>query len=254
MAQAKSRIAPLDAGTRLEATGEALPPSTPYRALVGTLLYLSTKTRPDIAHAVGMMSRFTNAPTKTHWEAGKQLMKYLAGTKQMGLLYSAAHAGNAYGYSDADYAGDLNARKSTTANVFMYGGAAVSWLSKLQPTTATSTCEAEFVAGAAAVKESIFLSKLFTELTGKWQPLIVMCDNQSAMKVLQTPQYTAHNRLKHVDNAYKFARNRVQIGDVRIAYIPTDKMVADALTKQLPGPGHCAHREAMGVGMAPSSH
>ena len=208
---------------------------------------MSTKTRPDIAHAVGMLSRFMNKPTKQHWEAGKQVMRYLTGTRHLGLLYCSGPGHMAYGYGDADFAGDVMGRKSTSAHVFLYGGAAVTWLSKLQATVATSTCEAEYVAGAAAIKESLFLSSLFTEIFGTWKPILVLGDNQSALKVLQTPGYNAQNRLKHVDTAYKFARDRVERGDVQVAYIATAKMVADALTKQLPGPGHCGHRMAMGV-------
>ena len=247
MDSAKSRIAPLDAGTSLIKEGEPVQPNTPYRKLVGTLLYLSTKTRPDIAHAVGMMTRHCSAPTKEHWEAGKQILRYLTGTQNLGLLYTDTKYQKAYGYSDADYAGDKDGRKSISAHVFIYGGAAISWHSKLQATVATSTCEAEFVAGAAAVKEALFITKVFAEITGTWKAIMVLCDNQSAMKVLQTPEFGAQNRLKHVDIAFHFARNRVARQDVRIAYISTTKMVADALTKQLPGPGHCGHRAQMGV-------
>lgn len=251
MGTANSRVAPLDAGTRLDATGIQYEDATRYRALVGTLLYMSTKTRPDIAHAVGMLSRYMNAPTKQHWDASKQVLRYLKGTQDLGLVYQQSVSGPAYGYSDADYAGDVADRKSTSAHVFMFGGAAVSWLSKLQSTVATSTCEAEFVAGAAAVKESLYISKLFVDITGTWKPLQVLCDNQSALQVLKTPEIEAQTRLKHVDIAYKFARNRVTRGDVQVGYIPTKDMVADALTKQLPGPGHTSHRNNMGIDKLP---
>jgi hypothetical protein len=252
MEDCNSRVAPMDAGTQLTSEGDPLGEEVPYRALIGTLLYISTKTRPDIAHAVGMLARFCQQPTTLHWNVAKSVLRYLAGTRSLGLLFHDQGSPLPHGYSDADYGGDRVDKKSTSGYVFLHGGAAVAWLSKKQGPVATSTCEAEFIAGAFAVKEALFLSKLFADITGLWQPVTLRMDNQSALVVLRNPAAGAQNKMKHVDIAYNFARHRVMVGDVSVEYVPTADMVADSLTKQLPGPGHIKHRRGMGLAPNPS--
>ena len=112
-----------------------------YQSAVGSLLYLSTKTRPDIAYAVGNVARFSSKPIQTHWIAVKRIMRYLNGTPDFWLLYLAN--GNIAGFSDADWAGDHDDRRSTSGFVFMMSGAAISWNSKKQTCVALSTAETE---------------------------------------------------------------------------------------------------------------
>jgi hypothetical protein len=242
----KSRVAPLDTGTQLRKDGELLDADTPYSALVGSLLYLATSTRPDISHAVGMLSRFVSSPRVEHWNAAKSVLRYLAGTPNMGLLYG-DRTQPFVGYTDSDFAGDTDERRSTSGFVFMYGGAAVAWRSKLQSIVATSTCEAELVAAAQAVKEALHFGKLLTDLCGVYRPITVCVDNQPAIVLLRNPAAGAHNRTKHVDICYHFARHRVAIGDVRIEYIATTQMVADVFPKQLSGPVFRTHRSNLGL-------
>ena len=116
-----------------------------YQAVVGSLLYLSTKTRPDIAYGVGCAARFCAKPTKEHWTAVKRILRYLKGTSNLGLLYSSTTSSEIVGYSDADWAGDVGDRKSTSGYVFMLSGAAISWKSNKQTCVALSTAEAEYV-------------------------------------------------------------------------------------------------------------
>jgi hypothetical protein len=130
-----------------------------YQELIGCLLYLSGCNRPDIAQAVGVLSRFMSKPTDEHMNAAKQVLKYLLSSHQLGLCFSEGDE-KLLGYCDADYAGDVDKRKSTSGFVFMMNGAAISWASKLQPTVAMSTCEAEFVAAANAAKEALWLQTL----------------------------------------------------------------------------------------------
>jgi hypothetical protein len=246
------RIAPMDAGTQLTQDGTPLGPEVPYRALIGTLLYLSTKTKPDIAHAVGMLARFAQHPTMQHWAAAKGVLRYLKGTQSLGLLYDDPKCVFPHGFSDADYGGDRDCKKSTSGYVFLLGGAAVAWLSKRQGPVATSTCEAEFIAGAATVKEALFLSKLFADIRKVWRAVNIRLDNQSALVILRNTAAGAQNKMKHVDIAFHFARHRVMVKDVTVSYVPTADMVADCLTKQLPGPGHSKHRDSMGLARMPT--
>ena len=192
MIDCKPRVAPLDAGTQLCREGEPISAETPFAALVGRLLYLMTCTRPDIAHAVCMLSRFMSDPREQHWQAAKSVLRYLAGTRGLGLLYG-DRSQRFTGYTDADFGGDVVQRKSTGGFVFMFGGAAVACSSKLQSVVATSTCEAELIAAARAVKDALYFGKLLADMCGVYRPLTLCVDNQAAIVLLHNPAAGAHN-------------------------------------------------------------
>ena len=107
-----------------------------YRSAVGSLLYVSTGTRPDIAFAVSMVAKFSSKPTKQHWQGVKRILRYLKGTADLGLLYRRSDAEELTGYSDSDWAGDLDDRKSTSGYMFMLSGAPISWKSRKQSSVA----------------------------------------------------------------------------------------------------------------------
>ena len=119
-----------------------------YQAVVGSLLYLSTKTRLDIAYAVSSVARYCANPTKDHWTAVKRILRYLKGTCNYGLLYRKDAPAELTGYSDAD-------RKSTSGYIYLLGGAAISWKSSKQSCVALSTTEAEYIALSSASQEAI---------------------------------------------------------------------------------------------------
>ena len=245
MSTCKPRLSPLETNCQLDDTGDLLEEKVPYGALVGSLLYLSTQTRPDIAHAVGLLTRHMAAPREQHWEAGKSILRYLAGTKTLGLKFQGQVEVKAY--TDADFAGDKIARKSTSGLAILMNGAAISWASKLQATVATSTCEAELIASSFAVKECLYVSKLLADITGVYAAIDLFGDNQAALKLMKNVYAGAQNRTKHIDVAYNFARHRVMVGDVRMHYIGTNDMVADVFTKQVSGPAFRKHRESLGL-------
>lgn len=140
-----------------KADGELLDKETYiYTHLVGSLLYLSVCTGPDIAQAVGALSKYMQAPTTVHWQAAKGLLRYVASTQEHGIVFD-KDPGLVIGYCDADYAGDLDTRRSTTGFVFILHGGAIAWLSKRQPTVAASTTEAECFAAALAAREALWL-------------------------------------------------------------------------------------------------
>uniref|UniRef100_H3H9M2 Uncharacterized protein n=1 Tax=Phytophthora ramorum TaxID=164328 RepID=H3H9M2_PHYRM len=124
---------------------EAFVAKYPYRELVGALMYLATCTRPDIAQAVGEVAKFCKRYNKSHWVAAKRILKYLKTTQDMGTVFNGAIKGEPIGYADANWAGDLDTRRSTTGYVFFLDGSAISWKSKRQPTVATSSTEAEYM-------------------------------------------------------------------------------------------------------------
>jgi hypothetical protein len=246
MQDCKPRRTPLDASIQLsEMTGEPEDEiRAPYQELVGAFLYLSNCTRPDLAHAVGLLARFMSAPTEEHMKSARQVLRYLAGTVDLGIQYMQGDRG-LIGYSDADYAGDPDTRKSTSGNVFLKNGGAISWSSKLQPTVAASTCEAEFIAAAAAAKEALWHRNLPGDLKGSIKAPEIRLDNQGALKLVHHPH--AHQRTKHIDIAHRFVQDRVERGELVCSYVPTNEMSADCLTKAVPLMQLAKNKVSMGL-------
>ena len=204
-----------------------------YQAMVGSLLYLSTRTRPDIAYAVGSVARFCAKPTKEHWTGVKRILRYLKGTANFGLLYTQDASPDCFGYCDADWAGDVGDRKSTSGYVFLQGGAAITWKSSKQSCVALSTAEAEYVALCAAAQEAVWLQQLASDLLNKnIRATTILEDNQSAICMAKNQQ--SHRRTKHIEIKYHFIRDLVEAGRIKLIYCPSEKMVADMLTKGLP--------------------
>jgi hypothetical protein len=134
-------------------------------------------------------------------------------------------------YCDADYAGDVDKRRSTTAYAFMLAGGSISWASKLQPTVATSTTEAEYMAAFFAVQEAIYVRRLMRDLGFEQRMTQIMEDNQGCIFLSENPVF--HQRTKHIDVKYHFVRERVESGEVKLVYVTTTDQLADLLTKPL---------------------
>lgn len=251
---AKTRAVPLTASVKLSKNGgeELDKTAYPYATLVGKLMFLTVATRPDLAYSVGTLARFLSEPTTTHWQAAKGVLRYLAHTKDKGIVFRTStptsHSTSSLsltGYCDADYAGDIDTRKSTTGYLFVLNNGAISWNSKRQPTVAASTTEAEYMAAATAVKEALWLRKLCNSLDIPTTTVKIYCDNQSAIKLLRNPIFSV--RSKHIDVAHHFARERVQSKEVEFTYVPTAEMAADIFTKVLPQSKHEACCSQLGL-------
>ena len=229
--EANPVLLPMGAGVHLSKGGMPLDADTNklYQELVGCLLYLSTSTRPDIAFAVGLLTRFVAAPTEEHLAAGKAVLRYLKGTATLGLCY--AGDGGLSGFCDADFAADRDTRRSTSAVVFLYGGSAVCWSSKLQPSVAASTTEAEYIAAAVAAKEGMWLRRLRAFVTEETGSVTLLCDSQSALALMHNPVTSA--RTKHMDVCHHLVRERVADGTLEVRYVRTGEQTADILTKPL---------------------
>ena len=217
-----------------------------YQSAVGKLLYLSTRTRPDIAFAVCNVAKYTANPTEDHWKAVKHILRYLAGTVNYGLLYIRDSPIECCGYSDADWAGDLDDRKSTSGYVFQVGGACVSWKCRKQACVALSTAESEYMALSSAAQEAIWMRQLLSELKGEsLKPATIFEDNQSAICLSKNPQF--HGRSKHIGIKYHFIRDQVNDGVVDVKYCKTEDMLADIMTKGLYGERFKRLRRMIGV-------
>ena len=164
--EAKSVSTPADFNVKLQKEDSVSRPvdTISYQSIVGSLLYAAITTRPDIAQAVGVVSKFCANPTESHLTAAKRILRYLKRTVHLGLSYKNCADGNLIGYSDADWARDVDDRHSTSGNVFLLAKGEVSWLSKKQATVALSTAEAEYVALSASTQEAIWLRRLLTDV------------------------------------------------------------------------------------------
>ena len=244
---------PASPGCRLVLNvGEDSLEDVPYREAIDSLLYLTIVSRPDIAFAVGQAAQFSENPQKHHWVAVRRIFAYLKGTQDYGIRFGPNHD-CLRGYSDSDFAGDLNSRRSTTAFIFILNGGPVAWASRRQPCVTLSSTESEFVAACEAAKEAVWLKRLMKNAMPEWNESIpLMCDNQSTIQLIRNPVF--HQRTKHIDVKYYFVRERQEAGDVDFAYISTNDQLADPLTKILPNPRFSSLRELMGILPVPSRH
>lgn len=209
---------------------------TLYRSLVGGLLYAAVATRPDIAEAVARLCRFMGAPTQAHMEDARHCLRYLKGTKTRGLTFGGARELLLRGYSDANFPTTYpSGCKSTSGYVFFLCGAAISFLSKLQPLVALSTAEAEYIALCMTVQEALFLRQMLAELGfPQDEPTPIGEDNQACITIATNDVTSA--RTKHLDIRLHFVRDAHHARQVAIEYVPTKDMLADMFTKPLARP------------------
>src|ERR1700678_740132 len=204
--------------------------NVPYHQAVGSLMYATLGTRPDICFAVQTVSRFNSKPGLAHWEAVKRIFRYLKGTKDLWLGYGGVTK-ELVGYADAD--GSMaEDRKAISGYAFMVNGGAVSWSAKRQQIISLSTTESEYIAATYAAKEALWLRQIILQLFAiTLDATTLLSDNQSAIALTKEHQY--HARTKHIDVRFHFIRWIVEEGKVRLIYCPTEEMVADILTKAL---------------------
>lgn len=232
MLDCKPVASPMDPGIDVSDDSADELTNEPYNELIGSLIYLIQCTRPDISYAVGLLSRHLKSPTRRDWERAKRVLRYLKGTIDYGVQYETKNGKDELVlYSDADYAGDKETRRSTTGYVSVFAGGPITWKSQFQKTVALSTMEAEYMALSAGVQEIIWMRRLMKELEedNGTKPTTIYCDNQSTICFTKDPVH--HQRSKHIDVRYHFARQAQEENVVAVKYIPTELMVADPLTK-----------------------
>jgi len=206
--------------------------ATQYRRIVGSLRYL-VHTRPDVAFAVGYMSRFMERPTAEHQSAIKRILRYIAGTIDYGLHFG-RHSGAAHfvGYCDSDLAGDIDMSKSSSDMLFFLGNCLVSSQSLKQRVVALSSCEAEYIAATSAATQALWLARLLGELLGRRTKAVELrVDSKSALALAKN--HVFHERSKHIRIKYHSIRSYLEEGSVKASYINTMDQLADILTKAL---------------------
>ena len=206
----------------------------PYREAVGALTYLMTGTRPDIAYAVGVVSRKLENPTQADWLKVKRIFRYLRGTASLGIRYTTRGKAIIEGYSDADHGGDPQTGRSTTGVTCLFAGGTVSWLSQRQASVAISTTEAEIVAASEGARELVWLQRVFEQMTTMDGIPTLKVDNEAAIKLAHNPEF--HKRTKHIRVRHFFVRETVQEGLVDVQKTSSEEQLADLMTKAVPKP------------------
>ena len=239
----KTKDSPAESGDMLKRFRESKSHSMvyPYRELIGSLKYLTTVSRPDIANVVRLLSKFTNEYQSIHVKAAQRVLRYLAGTKDLGLKYN-INSGDMKlrGYSDSSYADNVENARSTTGFALVLNGSAVVWKSRCQQTVARSTCEAEYMSMSDAVNEIQYVRQLLVDMSPQCGPTELYCDNDSAIKISQGVHQTKFTR--HINVRYHNVKEHVANNVVVTHHVRSELQAADMLTK------NCSKEQrAMGI-------
>jgi hypothetical protein len=241
---------PVDTSPKLAAeAGRPVADPSAYRSLAGALQYL-TFTRPDIAYAVQQICLHMHDPRDQHLALVKRVLRYIKGTLRHGLQLTPSVTDRLVAYTDADWAGCPDTRRSTSGYCVFLGDNLISWSSKRQHTVSRSSAEAEYRAVANAVAEASWLRQLLQELH---RPLhsatVVFCDNVSAVYMSTNP--IQHQRTKHIEIDLHFVRDRVALGHIRVLHVPSSRQFADIFTKGLASPLFLDFRSSLSVRESP---
>jgi hypothetical protein len=222
--------------------------AVPYASAVGSLQYAQVCTRPDLAFITGVLGRYQDNPGMEHWKMVKKDLRYVQGTKCLILTYKRSDSLEIRGYSDADFAGDKDDRKSTTGYVFTLAGGAISWRSSKQAIVASSTMYAEFIACYEATGQALWLKKFIPDLKVVdciSRPLKMYCDNEPA--VFYAHNNKSSNATKSIEIRYYVVKDKIQDHTISLEHIRTKDMLADPLTKGLPPNVFKEHLAGMGL-------
>ncbi|KAJ9560132.1 hypothetical protein OSB04_005292 [Centaurea solstitialis] len=246
MSECNSAKIPMEPKLDLHKDDEGVPVNaTHYRCLIGSLRYL-IHTRPDIGYPVGVVSRYMESPRESHLKAVKQILRYIKGTINYGLVYQKGGDGKIIGYSDSNHNGDRDDGKSTSGMAFYFSDNLITWCSQKQQTVALSSCEAEFMAATLAACQALWLQSLLKYLTDSEAGCVkLLVDNKSAIELMKNPVF--HGRSKHINTRYHFIRECVEKGLIYVEHVSGEAQRADILTKALPRVKFTEMRNLLGV-------
>ena len=197
-----------------------------YQSAIGSLMWPAVHTRPDIAYSVGVLSRYCSNPGPTHCNLVVQVFRYLSATLGLGITFNSNSENDLVGYTDSDYAGLVDGRKSTGGYIFMLSGGPLSHQSKLQSTVALSSTEAEYMATTEAGKEALWISRFLTSVGFRLpnQPVDLRADNKGAISLTENPEF--HRKTKHIEVRWQWIREKVERNEIVISYISMKEMLA----------------------------
>ena len=242
---------PFDSNIRLYPNAGRSVSQLEYASIIGCLMYAMTCTRPDIAFAVGKLSRYTSNPSQAHWQAVYRILKYLKHTMDYGIYYT-GYPSVLEGFSDASWITDRDDHTSTSGWIFNLGGGAISWGLKKQTCIADSTMAAEFVALASCCKEVEWLRNLLIEIPiwPKPMPLVsIHCDSEATLSRAYSQIYNGKSR--HIGLRHSYVRQLLTDGVITIDFVKSCQNLADPLTKGLAR--DIVFKTSKGMGLKPAS-
>jgi hypothetical protein len=217
---------------------EALADQALYQSAIGSVGWVARGTRFDVDYVLNQLSRYCSEPTVRHWNAVIKVLRYLKGTINYKLHFGGKgpYGPKLQGFCDADYAGNADDRASCSGGLWLLNGGAIVWASNKQRSIALSTGESEYIAAAEAAKTGQWLRGLLrelqrTEYLGEHLSVPIYSDNTACIALAKDP--VAHSRTKHIEVRYHYIRQLVAYGKTTLAYLPTENMLADILTKPL---------------------
>ncbi|KAM6544009.1 hypothetical protein CsatB_008456 [Cannabis sativa] len=217
---------------------------TLYRSMIGSLLYL-TASRPDICYSVGVCARYQANPMESHLSAVKRIIRYVNSTIDFGIWFSKDTNSNLVCFSDADWAGNADDRKSTSGGCFYLGNNLVSWHSKKQNSISLSTAEAEYIVAGSCCTQLLWMKQMMADYGFDLKTLTIFCDNTSAINI--SKNLVQHSRTKHIDICHHFIRELVENKILVLEYVETSKQIADIFTKALDSVRFISLRKSLGV-------
>jgi hypothetical protein len=237
---------PVEVGTKLSREQNEMDfDSTIFRKLVGSLMYL-TATRSNIMYGVSLISRSMDRPKNSHWQVGKRLLRYIAGTMNHGILYSTSNNLQLVGYTDSDFVGSIDDRKRTSRYEFHLGTRVVAWESKKQPIVTISSTEEKYVAGTSTTCQVVWMRRILKDLMhNQEEPTTIYCENKSTIAL--SKNHVFHKRTKHIDTRYHFIRELVNNGGLILQHCRSKEQLADIFTKALAQDQFEYLREALGI-------
>ncbi|KAK6146445.1 hypothetical protein DH2020_020314 [Rehmannia glutinosa] len=245
LSQCKPVPNPICSSTKLSLQDSAhLEDLTLYRSTIGALQYLNM-TRRDISFVVNKLSQFLHAPTENHWKICKRVLRYLKGTISASILFQPISRMSLECYSDSDYAGNIDDRKSTSGSCQFLGDCLVSWFSKKQNCVSLSTAEAEYISAAFCCTQLLWMKQTLADYKCSFENVPIFCDNISAINIAQNPVH--HNRTKHIEIRHHFLRDCVSKRKIEISFVPSQDQLADIFTKPLTSETFASIRARLGI-------
>jgi hypothetical protein len=245
MENCKPIMTPMGASSTIEPDEDGEPVNQKeYRSMIGSLLYL-TASRPDIQFSVCLCARFQASPRASHLQAVKRILRYIHGTQEFGIWFSASSYVSLRSFTDADLGGCKIDRKSTSGACHFLGNSLVAWSSRKQSSVALSTAESEYVAAASCCSQILWIVATLKDYGVTLKNIPLFCDNNSAISIAKNP--VQHSRTKHIDIRYHFLRDHAEKGDVALHRVDTEYQLADIFTKPLDSSRFAYLRGELGV-------
>ncbi|XP_019087606.1 PREDICTED: uncharacterized protein LOC109127414 [Camelina sativa] len=215
-----------------------------YKGMIGSLLYL-TASRPDICLSLGICACYHAKPKMLHLLAVKKIIKYIKGTLDFGIYYTKDTNTSLSGYCDADWAGFVDDRRSTSGDCFFMGNNLISWHNKKQNSVSLSTAEAEYIALGSCCTQLLWMRQMASDYGMESDPLLIHCDNLSAINI--SKNHVQHSRTKHIDIRHHFVRVLVEAKLIEIDHVSIDLQLTDLFTKPLDFNRFVNLRKSIGV-------